>query len=117
MAEELATQTQTLPESSPAPADNDAPARDGAGPEVSSPESSPAQDALWTRLGYQNQDELESTHSRYKQMAQGSLQEQRRLQEAVADRDRRLQDYERRLIGNTPPAPQAPAELGFAQAV
>src|SRR5439155_5227700 len=29
----------------------------------------------------------------------------------------RLQDYERRLIGNTPPAPQAPAELGFAQAV
>jgi hypothetical protein len=117
MADVEETQLSTPVETSPAPADNDVPERGGVGPDESSPESPPVQhDALWTRLGYASQEDLERTHTRYREQVSGSQREAQRLQQEVAERDRRLQEYERRMFQAAPPAQAPPADLSAAQA-
>ena len=77
---------------------------------------------LWTRLGYDSEDALESTHTRYKQQVSGSYAETQRLQSELAARDQRLSDFERMWQtrqgpqGGQPPA-QSNQPVSFAQAV
>jgi hypothetical protein len=77
---------------------------------------------LWTRLGYDSEDALESTHTRYKQQVSGSYAETQRLQSELAARDQRLRDFEgmwqtrQGPQGGQPPAPSN-QPVSFAQAV
>jgi len=94
------------------------------GDDQSSDTSSSTQTAepLWERLGYDSEDALESTHTRYKQQVSGSYTETQRLRDEIAARDQRLQDFERRYSagqgpqGGQPPAPSGQM-ISFAQAV
>jgi len=94
------------------------------GDEQSSDSSSTTQTAepLWTRLGYDSEDALESTHTRYKQQVSGSYTETQRLRDEIAARDQRLNDFERMYQsrqgpqGGQPPA-AANTPVSFAQAV
>jgi hypothetical protein len=125
MAEETAP-VESEGSSSPGTTDNESPASDSGSSydETSSDSSSSTHttEPLWTRLGYDSEEALENTHTRYKQQVSGSYNETQRLQSEIAARDQRLSDFEhmwqtRQGSGTTgqPPA-RSDQPLSMAQA-
>ena len=99
---------------SPATADNETISSDaGSYDESPSESSSTTTDTpLWERLGYDSEEALEHTHTRYKQQVSGSQSETQRLRDEIAARDQRLNDFERRWQsgqGTTPGGQPLPA--------
>lgn len=122
MAEESAP-VESTGDVSPATADNESSAGDsgsyGESPDSSS--STQTTEPLWTRLGYDSEEALESTHSRYKQQVSGSYTETQRLRDEIAARDQRLAEFERQWQsrqgpGQGQPPAQAAQPLSIGQA-
>ena len=94
---------------SPAPAENvGAPSSDhGPGTSETLPSTS---EAPWTKLGYQSWEDLEQTHTRYKQQNEGSRAEAQRLQAELRGERERLERYEAALLQRqgAPPGGAAP---------
>lgn len=117
--------TQALADStSPPSGDNDAGTGADAGPpsssETPSGSASFSQEVL-QRLGYRDVDELEQTHTRYKQQVSGSQREVQRLQRERDEALARMQEYERRVAAAQPVQPPQPTQpqgrMNIAQAI